>query len=157
MATGTEIHSIFYGDLIMKKTVLASLFCVAALSACESPQQMVSQKDDHLAAAGFQLKPASTPQQIAMLKKLPSHHFIRRVHGNTVTYVYADPTVCGCLYVGNQAAYGRYLAYQQQQSLANEQQMTAEDYQDAQWNWGDWGSWGGDFGPDYGFGPGWGW
>ena len=141
----------------MKKALLASLFCITALSACESPQQMVTQKEDHLAAAGFVLKPASTPQRIAMLNKLPAHHFVRRIHGDTVSYVYADPTVCGCLYVGDQAAYGRYQAYRQEQNIADEQQMTAQDYQDAQWNWGEWGPWGGGFGPGYGFGPGWGW
>lgn len=141
----------------MKKAFLTSLFCVSALSACESPQQIVAQKEDHLAAAGFTLKPASTPQRIAMLKRLPAHHFVRRIHGDTVSYVYADPTVCGCLYVGDQTAYGRYQAYQQQQNITDEQQMAAQDYQDAQWNWGEWGPWGGGFGPGYGFGPGWGW
>lgn len=141
----------------MKKSLIFAFAAIGALAACESPQQIVTQKEDHLAAAGFQLKPASSPQRIAMLKRLPAHHFIRRIHGDTISYIYADPTVCGCLYVGDQTAYGRYRAYQQQQNIADEQQMTAEDYQDSQWNWGEWGPWGYGMGPGYGFGPGMGW
>lgn len=41
-------------------------------------------------------------------------------------YVYSDPKVCNCLYVGNQAAYGRYMSYVQAQNLADQQQMTAD-------------------------------
>jgi len=39
----------------------------------------------------------------------------------------------------------------QQRAIANEQEMTAEDYSDAAWDWGAWGPWGG-WGPEYGWG-----
>ncbi|GAA4497796.1 hypothetical protein [Gluconacetobacter tumulicola] len=74
-----------------------------------------------------------------MLNRLPPHHFVRRTHGNAVFYVYADPTVCDCLYVGDQAAYDNYQSYRQQKMLADEQQMTAGEYRDATWNWNAWG------------------
>ena len=54
----------------------------------------------------------------------------------------ADPLVCGCLYVGTQAAYNQYKLHEQQQRLADEQQMTAQDYSDAAWRWDAWGPWG---------------
>ena len=31
--------------------------------------------------------------------------------------MYPDPTICGCLYIGNQAAYDAYLRKQTQQSM----------------------------------------
>jgi hypothetical protein len=125
------------------------------LAGCASQQQVVEQKEDQLAAAGFIARPANTPERRDMLKRLPPHQFAQRVRGDAISYVYADPLVCGCLYVGSQAAYDRYKLYIQQKRLADEQQLTAQAYSDAAWNWGAWGPWG----PDYGFayGPGIGW
>jgi hypothetical protein len=122
-----------------------------ALACCTSPQQRVSQQEDNLAAAGFVVQPANTPQRQAMLKRLPPHRFLMRQHGDQVSYVYADPLVCNCLYVGSQQAYGRYRLYLQQKKLADEQQWTAQLYSDSGWDWGAWGPWYPGFGP----GPGW--
>jgi hypothetical protein len=46
--------------------------------------------------------------------------------------------------------YGQYEQYQQQEHLANQEQMTADSYSDASWNWDAWGPWA----PGYGFGYG---
>ena len=93
-----------------------------------------------------------------MLNRLPPHKFVQRVNGDVVHYVYADPLVCGCLYVGTQQAYNQYKANQLQQNLADEQQMTAQTYSDASWNWAAWGPWT-PAGPGFGFvyGPPYGW
>jgi hypothetical protein len=114
----------------------------------------ISSRENSLAAAGFIVRPANTPERVAMLKRLPSHRFVLREHGDTVSYVYADPLVCGCLYVGSQKAYDQYRRDEQEKKLANEEQLTADRFADAGWNWGAWGPWGG-----YGFvyGPGVGW
>ena len=125
------------------------------LAACQTEQQAVTEHEDNLAAAGFIVRPANTPQRIAMLKRLPPHRFVRRDHGDTVNYVYADPLVCGCLYVGSQKAYDRYKRDRMQQRMADEQQLAAESYDDASWNWNEWGTFGPGFG--MGYGPGFGW
>jgi len=124
-----------------------------ALAACATPQQQVSDKEDNLAAAGFTVRPADTGAREAMLHQLPADRFVERVHGADVHYVYADPLVCNCLYVGSQQAYDQYKRHMQQQHLADEQEMTAQMYNDPAWNWGDWGPWG----PGYEWGPGRGW
>jgi hypothetical protein len=130
----------------------------ASLTACESQQQRVEDREDLLAAAGFIVRPANTPERQDMLHRLPPHTFVQRVNGDVVHYVYADPLVCGCLYVGTQQAYNQYKANQLQQHLADEQQMTAQTYSDASWNWGAWGPWT-PVGPGFGFayGPAYGW
>ena len=69
-----------------------------------------------------------------------------------MSYVYADPLVCRCLYVGSQQAYGQYRQNAQQQKLADEQATTAQMYSDPSWSWGAWGP---GFGPGFGPGPGW--
>jgi hypothetical protein len=125
------------------------LIVVFAIAACQSQSDLVAQKEDSLAAAGFVLRPANTPARIAMLNRLPPHQFIQRINGDVVHYVYADPLVCGCLYVGTQQAYSLYKQNQLQQHLADEQLMTAQTYSDAAWNWNAWGPWGGP--PGFGF------
>jgi hypothetical protein len=82
------------------------LLGLGALTACLSPHARVERHEDNLAAAGFIVRPANTPERQAMLKRLPANRFIRRTDGDTVDYVYSDPLVCGCLYVGTQQAYG---------------------------------------------------
>jgi hypothetical protein len=115
---------------------VAFAICVA-VSACTSPAERVQNKEDMLAASGFTLLPANTPERQASLASLPPHKFDRQMRGDQVTYTYADPTICGCLYVGDQAAYGRYREHVFQKRLADEQRMTAEMHQNM-----DWGPWG---------------
>jgi hypothetical protein len=71
---------------------------LVALSACAA---QVQNKEDMLAAAGFKAVPANTPQRQASLAKLPPHRFVHQMRNNTMIYVYADPTICDCLYVGS--------------------------------------------------------
>jgi hypothetical protein len=137
--------------------LLGLLLGMGALAACQTQQQIVSEHEDNLAAAGFVVRPANTPERQAMLKRLPPHKFVQRVSGDTVHYIYADPLVCGCLYVGTQQAFAQYKLHEQQQNLADEQLMTAQTYSDPAWSWNAWGPWGP--GAPYGFvyGPGIGW
>src|SRR3954462_12557161 len=79
---------------------------ILAVAGCESPQQRISQQEDNLAAAGFVVKPANMPQRQAMLSELPPHRLMQRVHGDSVSYVYGDPLVCTCLYIGSPGAGG---------------------------------------------------
>jgi hypothetical protein len=136
-------------------TAAVFLTVVAALAACQTPQQIVTQHEDNLAAAGFIIRPANTPERKAMLSRLPPNRFVKREKGDSIHYIYADPLVCGCLYVGTQQAYGQYKQHQQQEHLADEQQMTADSYSDAAWTWNAWGPWGPGYGFGYGVGYGW--
>ncbi len=130
---------------------LSLLLPVLGLAACASPQERVAQEEDSLAAAGFIVRPANTPERRTMLNRLPPNRFVQRVRGDTVTYVYADPLVCQCLYVGSQQAYGQYRFQMQQQKIASEQQLTAQLYSDQAWDWSAWGPWDGGFGAGYGW------
>ena len=131
------------------------LLGLGLVATCQSQQQAVATREDQLAAAGFIVRQANTPERQAMLKRLPPNHFVQRTHGDTVHYVYADPLVCNCLYVGSQQAYNQFKRDQQQRKLADEQLMTAQEYSDPAWNWGAWGPWGAGDGFPYGPGLGW--
>lgn len=135
------------------KTRLGPVMAIGAvavlIAGCETTKERVAHKEDSLTAAGFTARPANTPKRIAMLKRLPANRFVQKPTGDTVHYVYADPVVCGCLYVGSEQAYAQYVKNEQQQDLANEQMMTAQMYSDPAW---DWGAWGGGFGRGFGRG-----
>ncbi|OCJ32912.1 hypothetical protein A6U91_21325 [Agrobacterium tumefaciens] len=125
-----------------------------ALASCQTSAESVQYEND-LAAAGFVARPANTPARAAMLKRLPPNKFLMRSKGNTVSYVYADPVNCNCLYVGTQKAYGAYQETKKQEQIADRQLLAAQTYRDASW---DWSGWGPDFPDFYGpFGPGYGW
>ena len=119
-------------------TYLAALAACLAVSACATPQQRAEDRENLLAAAGFTVRPANTPERVTSLRTLPANKVVQRIRGGAVRYVYADPLVCACLYVGDQAAYGRYRQEVFQRGLANEQSMTAQMNQ-MDWDDGPWG------------------
>jgi len=109
-----------------------------AVSCCASQQQLVRQKEDLLAAAGFQVRVADTPQRLAAMKSLPPNKFVTSVRDGRPIYKYADPLVCRCVYFGTQQNWDAYRQEVFAQQLANEAQMTAMMNQEA-WDWGPWG------------------
>jgi hypothetical protein len=98
---------------------------MVGIAGCATPQQQVSQKEDLLAAAGFQIKLADTPQRLAAMKRLPPNKFVTRVVNGQPVYLYADPLVCRCVYFGTQQNWAAYRQEMFAQQLANEAQMTA--------------------------------
>lgn len=122
------------------RSSLTPLAALAGLlvSACVSPEQRVENREDQLSAAGFTVLLANTPERQSMLRTLPPNRFVQRPRGAGVAYVYADPLVCNCLYVGDQQAYGRFRLQAQQRRIADEQLSAAQINEDS-WNWGPWG------------------
>ena len=123
--------------------LIACISVCVVLGGCQTLGQRVKDKEDLLAAAGFTVQPANTPQRLASLRALPANKFIPKAKGDGLSYIYADPVVCNCLYVGNQTAFNAYKKEVFTRNIVDEQQLTAETYSD-QWNWAgwDWGAWG---------------
>ncbi len=114
-----------------------------ALSACAALQRdEIGDKENTLAAAGFVVRPANSDTQMGMLRSLPANRISQRIEGSHVSYLYPDPVVCHCLYVGGQAAYGRYQQMAIQQRIARDQIEAAQLNSDFAWDWGPWGGYG---------------
>jgi len=137
------------GTSHQRGSAVALLLGVVGLSACQS--QQVLQQESALSAAGFSVRIANTAERQAMLNRLPADQFVQRVSGGVISYFYAEPSVCGCLYVGSQQAFSQYISNQQLDFEAA-QRVALLNYYDAAWNWDAWGPWG-PLGPIYG--PGW--
>ena len=99
-------------------------------------------KEQMLAAAGFQMKQAQTPEQLANVQGLPQRRLIPHTKDGYVLYVYADAATCQCVYVGTENNYQQYQKMVFEQNLADEQEMTAEVNNEASMDWGAWGPWG---------------
>ena len=124
-------------------TMRSAALLLLLLTGCMAMERAnVADKEDLLAAAGFVQRPANTPERQAQLATLPPHRFVRRVAGDEVTYLFADPLVCNCLYVGSQAAYGRYQQVALARRVAQDRLMAAQMDAQAAMAWG-WGPWGG--------------
>jgi hypothetical protein len=81
-----------------------------------------------LAAAGFEMKLADTPEKLANLNTLtPRRTLIPQERDNRLYYAYADPDLCKCLYVGTSTQYerARQQSYENDQSIAVGQQLNA--------------------------------
>jgi hypothetical protein len=111
-------------------------FALALLGGCTT--QRVENKEDLLSAAGFRAKLATTPQQLASMQRLPPHKFVHQVRDGRDVWLYADPTVCRCIYAGTDQAWQTYRAEVFQKRVADEQAMTAQMNMDAM-EWGPWG------------------
>jgi hypothetical protein len=86
-------------------------FTAATLAALagEAPAQQVRHSANILVNAGFVARAADTPEKLVRLKRFPPNKFAqRRTADGRIYYVYADPTLCVCAYVGTQAAMDSY-------------------------------------------------
>jgi hypothetical protein len=89
------------------RSILAVLGLCAAVAACAG---LPETRESMLSSSGFKAMPVTTAAQVASFKNVPKNQFTRKVHNGKTVWVYpGDPTICTCLYVGDQAAYDVYL------------------------------------------------
>ena len=64
--------------------------------------------DMRLSNAGFIMRPANTPEQHARLRQLPPRKFVARTKAGRRYFLYADPDVCKCVFLGDERAMQAY-------------------------------------------------
>jgi hypothetical protein len=83
--------------------------------------------EELLATVGFHKKVADTPAKLAHLEMLtPARKLVAHRHDEQVYYVYADPDICKCLYVGTAAQYQIAL----ERRLVNEELVATQEHKD---------------------------
>lgn len=111
------------------------------LTACAAMEASKAvETEQMLAAAGFKLKLADTPDQLAHVQSLAQHKLVPHEKDGSIYYVYADATTCKCLYWGNEESYQRYQQFAVQREIADEERMAAQMNESAAMNWGMWGA-----------------
>lgn len=130
----------------MKRQTLVSILCIVcvacALPGCAAMQESRAMDMERLlAAAGFQMKLADTPEKLAHVSGLTQRKLVPHTEEGRLLFVYADAEFCRCIYVGDEGAYQRYQKLSLDKEIAEEQRMAAQMNQDASMNWMLWGPW----------------
>ena len=125
----------------VRSTIVILLFGMLILSVANCASQEAKSTEQLLAAAGFQVRYADTPQKLGKLQTLTQRKLVAHPSEGTIRYVYADAAGCKCVYAGDEAAYQRYQELAVQERIADERLMTAQMNQDAAMDWGGWGPW----------------
>lgn len=113
---------------------------VSLLPACTYIKREDADKvESTLAAAGFKMKVADTPERLAKLQALPVRTIFTRQRDGEILYLYADAEFCKCLYAGRQEQYDTYRRMAMEQQIAQEQVQAAEMNENAAMDWGMWG------------------
>ncbi len=119
------------------------------LAACAGIQnQNAMDMERLLAASGFKMKLADTPEKMAALKGLPQRKLVPQQHDGKLYFYYADATSCECMYVGSEKSYQQFQKLAAQKKMAQDYRWAAQANMDAQMNFGMWGPWG-PWGPWY--------
>ena len=84
-------------------------FGLLACAPTPNPGQPTIDKEDKLVAAGFKKRSIKTEAQLADFRSIPAHMIRPSTYKGRPVYVYADPTICGCLYMGGTTAYNTYI------------------------------------------------
>jgi hypothetical protein len=120
---------------VAEKVVMLALIVALPLTGCAAIQRSKAKDTEQLlAAAGFQAKPAETPEKLTNLRTMPPRQLVSRAKDGNMVYTSADPDSCQCLYVGGPNEYSAY------QRLAVENKI-AQERLDAAMDWAMWGPW----------------
>jgi hypothetical protein len=120
-------------------TAIAALLLIC--SGCTSEQDRVQSMEQMLAAAGFKATPITSDKQAQLAALSPRKLLFRQVRADarqTLGYVYSDPDVCHCVFVGDAQAYQKFSQLAFQKKLAAEYRETAAMAEDASFNWNMW-------------------
>jgi hypothetical protein len=127
------------------KIVTAALGAALIAGCASIANENAMDIEQRLAAAGFQMKVADTPEKLAHLKTMADRRLVPSTLDGQTVFVYADAESCKCVYVGSQKDYQEYERLSIQQNVANEQRATAADIDmaqtNAEMNWDLWGAW----------------
>jgi len=133
--------------MIQGRMVLSLLAAIFILSGCAAIQgEQAKSTEELLAAAGFQIVSADTPEELKMLNSVAPNKIQFSVRDNKPLYWYTDPNNCQCIWTGDQAAYDRYQQMVYESNIVNEEEETAMMAEQAEFGPGLWGWAGGPWG-----------
>lgn len=120
--------------------LLLVLIAVALLPACTYIKRKdADDVESTLAAAGFRMKLADTPERLAKLQAMPVRKIFSQPRNGEPVYLFADAEFCKCLYIGRQENYDAYRRLAIEKQIAQEHVEAAEMNESAAMDWGMWG------------------
>ncbi|MBV8056124.1 MAG: hypothetical protein JO071_12890 [Deltaproteobacteria bacterium] len=93
--------------MMIQKVYPLLLLSVLAGGCAESHTERAQRLEPMLVQAGFRMVPASTPARTAKLADMTPLQMSYVSRNGKLSYWFADPYVCHCIYVGNEQNYGQ--------------------------------------------------
>lgn len=87
----------------MRRAIVVSII---ALAPCQAPAELAVEMK--LANAGFVMRTANTPHELARIRTIPPRRFVARTRDGVRHYLYADPEGCRCVLIGSEQAMQSY-------------------------------------------------
>ena len=124
----------------MRRTLFPAAFVIlASLVGCASSPTVITSREDGLLKSGFQKISAETPERQTMMKNLTPYEVSQIPNGGGSLYVYSDPKVCQCIYVGSPVVWSRYQQQRMGEHIADRQIKADSLPLKANWVWEAWG------------------
>ena len=125
------------------RNVIVAFILVIALAGCAAMQNKRTAKTEEvLFKAGFQKVIADSPEKLAHLKTLPQKKIVSHQHEEGIRYIYADATLCQCMYVGDRDAYQSYTHILLEKEVKDHEHVDGGVLEHEQMNWDLWGDFG---------------
>jgi len=129
MACGSEGKQYRSRSVVLFAAILALAGCAAIRrNEAISTEQL-------LAAAGFQTRPADTPERLTDLNSMPRQKLVVRSKDGNLVYTYADPNNCHCLYIGGPKEYSAYERLRVETEIARDNADAAKDWPGGDPSW----------------------
>ncbi len=114
------------------------------MAGCAHQNHDVMATQNMLAASGFQMKLADTPEKLTHVQSFPQDKVIPVQRQGQLKFIWADAKDCKCMFVGDESNYQSYAKLAEQEKIAHENLEAARSAQE--------------FGPwQPGWGPAWWW
>jgi len=120
------------------KLFILLVIILLAVGCLKSPNQKAIDTERLLAASGFKMRLADTPEKLSHIKGLAQRQILAHKSEGELLYVYVDAEHCQCVYAGSKEAYRRYQDLALQKKLVAEDRLNAERNQPREMDWGEW-------------------
>ena len=117
---------------VLTPIALSGLLCGCALMQSEK----VDNTEKLLAAAGFKMILANTPEKMDHLKTLSQYKLVTQQKDGVTHYIYADAANCRCFYWGQEDTYQAFLILQKKSSISDDDRMTSQMNENEYLDWG---------------------
>jgi hypothetical protein len=122
----------------IRSSLIIFMAAIVSVGCLKSPNQQAIDTERLLAASGFKMRLADTPEKLAHIKELAQRQILTHRSKGELLYVYVDAEHCQCVYAGSKEAYRRYESLARQKKLADENQLDASRSQPKEMDWGEW-------------------
>jgi hypothetical protein len=118
----------------MRKSIVVALFVAGATGCATMRAAATRSTEEMLSAAGLHMAAADTPETLTQLASLPPRRVTPWPRNGQTSYVYPDPDVCKCLYVGTESQYQQYQRLRIQRDIEDKRTIDDWGYRTS-WPW----------------------